>query len=502
MSKAQQATELDGHKIHPLALMFPPMTDDEYAAISEDIKKNGLFDPIVLLDDQILDGVHRLRACIDAGIKPKYVKWDGEGGKPEQYVWSKNQTRRHLTKSQLAVTALMAEEHFAHEAKKRLSPKGREDGPVEKVPQVGKARDLAGHFFGVNPRYISDAKLLKANPPLLEDVRTGKINLKAAVRQMKQPSGSPASAKKKGRCRICVEWNGFKLLSDKMTESEVGKLQEALLGVFPTEQTTITVIGKSKPKKETKAKKGKNGKNGKVAGSHMYADAKTWNPFKGCGFDCTYCVPTFKAQAKRQIKRCRTCADYIPHNHPDRLSKIPDSKIVFICGNGDISYCDPAFVRQIIEAITSRKRKEKQDFYLQSKKPEFLKPYLKSLPDNVIVVTTLETNRDEGYALVSKAPPPTERFKHFIALDHPRKVLTIEPVMDFDVDVFTNWVLRIKPEYIWLGYNSHEKSVKLPDPSPEKLQDFVARLIKAGIEVRGKHLRNIELPGVKRYQND
>ena len=34
--------------------------------------------------------------------------------------------------------------------------------------------------------------------------------------------------------------------------------------------------------------------------SNMYAEAKTWNPFKGCAFDCVYCVPSFQRQAKRQ----------------------------------------------------------------------------------------------------------------------------------------------------------------------------------------------------------
>ncbi len=40
--------------------------------------------------------------------------------------------------------------------------------------------------------------------------------------------------------------------------------------------------------------------------SRMYKGAKTWNPFKGCLFDCSYCRPTFKAQAKRP--KCENCS--------------------------------------------------------------------------------------------------------------------------------------------------------------------------------------------------
>ncbi len=235
------------------------------------------------------------------------------------------------------------------------------------------------------------------------------------------------------------------------------------------------------------------------AGSHMYAAAKTWNPFKGCIFGCTYCVPSFQAQAKRQKRNCMKCYRYVPHTHPDRLTDIPGSEIVFVCGNGDIAFCQPSYVRKIIEAIASRGGN--QSFYLQSKKPSCLKPFLKVLPKTAILVTTLETNRDKGYGKISKAPKPSSRFKQFASLKYPRKVVTIEPVMDFDVKTFAKWIVRIKPEYVWLGFNSRDGQVKLPEPSPDKLREFVGILVRQGIEVRGKKLRGMRLPGVERYQD-
>lgn len=45
--------------------------------------------------------------------------------------------------------------------------------------------------------------------------------------------------------------------------------------------------------------------------SNMYADAKTWSPFKGCKFDCIYCVPSFQKQAKRQMHNCMDCYNYM-----------------------------------------------------------------------------------------------------------------------------------------------------------------------------------------------
>jgi hypothetical protein len=227
--------------------------------------------------------------------------------------------------------------------------------------------------------------------------------------------------------------------------------------------------------------------------SNMYAEAKTWNPFKGCRFDCTYCGPSFQQQSKRQKQLCGKCYKYAPHCHEDRLTKIPSASIVFVCGNGDISFCPPPFTRRIMDAVAQHKSRNAQKaFYFQSKRPEYFEQFLSRLPKNVILVTTLETNRDAGYEAVSKAPPPTERYRQFKELEYPRKVVTIEPVMGFDEDVFPQWIIDLKPEYVWLGLNSKPK-VKLPEPSPQKLRKLVKVLVRAGIEVRGKELRGLDL---------
>ena len=142
---------LDGKRIHALASLFPPMSDDEFAAICEDVKSNGLVEPIILLDGEVLDGIHRLRACLSADITPRYQDWNGEGGTPLQYVWSRNWTRRHLSAGQRAVISLAAEKELAKEAALRMSPKARAAEGVERFPQVpesGKARDQAGRFGG------------------------------------------------------------------------------------------------------------------------------------------------------------------------------------------------------------------------------------------------------------------------------------------------------------------------------------------------------------------
>ena len=187
-----------------------------------------------------------------------------------------------------------------------------------------------------------------------------------------------------------------------------------------------------------------------------------------------------------------TSADtYQPHCHEDRLGKIPSASIIFVAGNGDIPFCPPSFTRKIIEAVAQHNSKKKT-FYFQSKRPEYFEQFLPLFPENVILLTTLETNLDAGYEAVSKAPPPSERYRQFKKLKYPRKVVTIEPVMDFDEDVFPQWIVDLKPEYVWLGLNSKPK-VKLPEPTSQKLRKLVKVLVRAGITIREKELRGLEL---------
>ena len=224
--------------------------------------------------------------------------------------------------------------------------------------------------------------------------------------------------------------------------------------------------------------------------SRMYAEAKTWNPFKGCEFDCTYCRLSFQRQAKRRKRNCMACYGYVPHEHPERLTKIPSAKIIFVAGNGDIAFAGPRFVRRIIEAI--RKHGEccpRKTFYLQSKRPECLEPFLSELPENVILLTTLETNRDEGYRKVSKAPLPSARYEQFLNLRYPRKVVTVEPIMDFDHDIFLKWLVDLSPQYVWIGYDSHPKDVIYPEPSKTKVNELIRALREAKIAVKEKDMR-------------
>jgi len=204
----------------------------------------------------------------------------------------------------------------------------------------------------------------------------------------------------------------------------------------------------------------------------------------GCCYNCIYCIPSFQETVARFTKlsgsNCPDCLSYRPHEHIERLARIPSYPMIFVCGDGDITFARPEFVRKIIARIkVNLKRCPEREFLFQSKNPQCFEKYLddlREIEENVILVTTLETNRNYGYERISQAPYPSQRYRDFLNLDWKRKRVTIEPIMDFDLPEFVEWIYNISPEAVYLGYNSRPKRVQLPEPSPEKFFELKYRL--------------------------
>jgi hypothetical protein len=96
-------------KIHP-SHCFPLLPEDELQDLAQDIKKNGLFHPIIVDDEgQLVDGRNRLLACEIAGVEPRFEKlpagWDAR-----DYMLSVNLMRKSITRSRKAMWLAMAVE--------------------------------------------------------------------------------------------------------------------------------------------------------------------------------------------------------------------------------------------------------------------------------------------------------------------------------------------------------------------------------------------------------
>ena len=112
------------YAIHPAAGLMPEMTETEFKELVEDIRAKGLLQAIELLNDMIIDGRNRLKACREAGVEPRFTVVDlGKIGAIE-YVISRNLRRRHLTESQRASIAAEAFALLKRESKQQRDDKG------------------------------------------------------------------------------------------------------------------------------------------------------------------------------------------------------------------------------------------------------------------------------------------------------------------------------------------------------------------------------------------
>lgn len=207
-------------------------------------------------------------------------------------------------------------------------------------------------------------------------------------------------------------------------------------------------------------------------------DTTAWNPFVGCKFDCVYCKDSYQKLVRRS--GCPSCMAYAPHTHPERLNKdkVPSDRVLWVVSNGDISFCDPSFTNQIIDVMKNDKRKGRV-FLMQSKNPACFANILQRLPQNVVLMTTIETNEDSVYSGVSKAPLPSQRFQDFLQLAWPRKAMVMEPILKFDLNTIKQWAMTLQPEAIFIGLESKRKCT-LEEPSPSEVQDLYIELQKLG----------------------
>ncbi len=176
------------YALHPACLLFPPLNEAELRALADDIKRNGLKNTIVLYKGQILDGRSRLAACEMAGVKPRFVEWDGEGS-PVAWVLSQNLYRRHLSSSQRAVIALDVLPLLEKEAKERQRAGGRVAKKSAKLPEAGKASEAAARLTHSNSRYVEAVKSIQNQAPeLVEKIRVGSLSVPDARKLAKKPA--------------------------------------------------------------------------------------------------------------------------------------------------------------------------------------------------------------------------------------------------------------------------------------------------------------------------
>ena len=202
--------------------------------------------------------------------------------------------------------------------------------------------------------------------------------------------------------------------------------------------------------------------------------------FRGCDFKCSYCA--FRNTLRFQ--KCEKCKSFTPHAHLEVLDRRPpktkDGQFLTMGLTGDIAFATDKELRAMIAYCH---KWSDRTFVLQTKNPRIFEPLTDFIKPNMIIGTTIESDINHG---VSKAPPPHLRFESMKALNC-RKMITIEPILTFNLNVLFKWIKSIKPEVVYIGYDS--KNNHLPEPTLAETRELIEQLHISGIDVKEKLIR-------------
>ncbi len=222
-------------KFHDVANLFPLIEGQEFDELIEDVRKNGLQQTIWTYQNEIIDGRNRYRACLKAGVEPRFQEWDGKGSLVE-FAISLNVKRRHLTSSQLAVVALGVEKQLGKEAHEREEKRKSEttlekfqksslDKPV--TPQINAVVQSA-KLLNTNDNYVSIAKkIAEKAPELLEHVISGTLTIPDAKAIAPMPKARRETVVKKAVANKEQEGKRVsRAVKDAIYEEEIKEKQE------------------------------------------------------------------------------------------------------------------------------------------------------------------------------------------------------------------------------------------------------------------------------------
>jgi len=196
----------------------------------------------------------------------------------------------------------------------------------------------------------------------------------------------------------------------------------------------------------------------------------TWNAIKGkCPHDCSYCY------MKRWGRLGETYLD-----KREFKTDLGTGNFIFVGSSCDM-FADDIPADWIIKVLDFCLDYPENKYLFQTKNPQGFSLFI--FPEYSEFCTTLETNR--WYPQMNNAPMPADRLKYipFASL------ITVEPIMDFDIDQFVEMLEFTRPKQVNIGADSGKNG--LPEPGKEKILLLIEELQKFTIVKQKKNLKRL-----------
>lgn len=332
-------TTLGPYEVHPAADIFPLIEGEDFEDLVQDIKKNGLREPIVLNHDKtvLIDGRNRYRACEAAGVDMVFHTLAARYTDLMilDYVVSVNVARRHLNPGQKAMAALALEPMFAEAIRAaEQERKSADGGPVaaaKKRTNVNASspdRDYSRHEQpGTTPRASADSNERKATAKAAKAVGASRT-MTAKAKAVKRDAPDLAAKVNTGETTLDAAYKQARQRAKAEPKPEPIKTT-GTVGL-----TLYTHDGKPVSYPEPKGKATFN----ETKGAGISWAAWSWNPVTGCLHGCDYCYA--RELATKDSYAPWFPVGFTPLFHHERLDA-PANTVLPVAHRDEVTPCHP-----------------------------------------------------------------------------------------------------------------------------------------------------------------
>lgn len=202
----------------------------------------------------------------------------------------------------------------------------------------------------------------------------------------------------------------------------------------------------------------------------------TWNTIKGeCFHDCSYCY--MKRWGKQKPVR---------FDEKELKTDLGSGNFIFVGSSCDMfaeNIPDEWIAKTLIHC-----QNHDNEYLFQTKNPGRFLNYIDSsvIIENSVLCTTIESNR-EYPEIQRKSPSVANRALQMNEISRIIKTyVTIEPIIDFDLDEMVKLISICNPVQVNIGADSGNNN--LPEPTLEKVKMLIEELNKFTVVAKKKNL--------------
>jgi DNA repair photolyase len=205
----------------------------------------------------------------------------------------------------------------------------------------------------------------------------------------------------------------------------------------------------------------------------------TWNTVKGkCSHHCAYCYMKRWGEQKP-----------VRFDEKELNTDLGEGNYIFIGSSCDL-FAEDIEKEWILDTL-KKANQYKNNYLAQSKNPVRFHHFLDELPaEKFMLCTTIETNRNYP-AIMGNSPEIPSRVVAMCRLPRQyqkRKMVTVEPIIKFDLKELSYDILCINPVQVNIGADSGNND--LPEPTKKEVERL--------IEILERYTKVLKKPNLER----